>query len=423
MIESLSIFDQFNITKKTPLIVSVSGGVDSMVLLDLLIKNKNKVIVVHFNHQTRKNNINEENLVKETCKKNRILFERFLVEIDNGNFHELARDFRNEKLKLIADKYKTPYILTAHHQDDLAETVLMKIMRGSNLYGYAGIHKIVNIDKYIYIRPLLGYSKLNIKEYASNNNVKYLDDESNFFSYYTRNRIRNTVMPILKQENKEVLNKFSDFSENITEAYSFIRKFANRFVNEDSIEIDELLKEDRIIQKEALAILLDRFKIKYNKLILDTLIEIISSDKPNQKYHLNKNMIFIKSYNQAKVLENIESKLFEMFLNDSENTLPNMKKITFLNNVINNDKNVVKICYNEISFPLIARTRKNGDILLFSYGTKKLKDYLMDLKVPKLKRDELTVLTDSNNTILWVEGIYTNKTLGNDKTLYFMLGD
>lgn len=412
-----------NISEKTPLIVSVSGGVDSMVLLNLLISNNYKPIVVHFNHQTRKTNIDEQRLVEEVSTKNKLPFYVFNVILEDGNFHNQARNYRNKKLKEVAKKYKSKYILTAHHLDDLAETVLLKITRGSNLYGYAGIHDLVSVDGFTYLRPLLPYSKKEIVDFANKNAIKFLDDESNFQSHYSRNRIRHAVIPVLKQENSQLLNKFYEFSISLTESYDFIRKYSNKFIKNNEANLTKLLKEDLIIQREVIVILLEKANVYFNKEILNALIAIINNDKPNVSYQLSGGYYFVKSYDKFCVTMNVEPIKFEVILGDDTTNLPNMKKITFLSILSNNDKNVHKICYNKISLPLIARTRKEGDTLSFSYGRKKLKNYLIDLKIPTKKRDELTIITDSKGVILWVEDIYHNDTIGNQNTIYFKIGE
>lgn len=424
MENELNLLKKYNIDKKTPLVVSVSGGVDSMVLLHILTKNKYNTIVVHFNHQTRKENDSEEQLVRETAKNYNLKFHVFKVLKSSGNFHEQARNFRIKKLEEIARKYNTSFILTAHHLDDLAETVLMKITRGSNLYGFSGIHEYVKINNFTFIRPLLDYSKKEIVSFAAKEKVNYLDDSSNFELHYTRNRIRHTILPILKQENPQVLNKFKDFQNSLTETYNFIRKYTAKFIDSNNIiNTSALINEDLLIKREVLVMLLEKHQITFNKQTLDDLLKLIESDRPNLTYNLSNNYHFVKSYDTVYLTNKNLKEPFEVVLDKKVNLLPNMKKITFLTNVSHNSKINYKICYNNISLPLIARTRINGDVLMFSYGKKKLKDHLIDLKIPLTKRNELIVITDSNNTILWVENIYNNQTLGNKNELYFEIGE
>lgn len=421
---NLDLLKKLNINKQTPLIVSVSGGVDSVVLLNLLIKNNYTPIVVHFNHHTRDNTLLEQQLVEKISKDNNLKLYVYNFHYKNKeNFQNEARNFRHSKLKKVAKLHNTKYILTAHHLDDLAETVLMKITRGSNLYGYAGIHDVLNKDNFIFLKPLLFYPKDEIVKYANLNNINYLTDDSNLDTTYLRNRYRHTILPIMKQENPNLLYQFKDYNNILTNTFNFIRKYSKAFIKDNIINLKTLIKEDQVIINEVIIILLENYNIEFNKNLIKDLTNILLNNRPNLTYTLNNKYIFVKSYNKAYI-ENKQSNIkFTTTLNKEITKLPNMKKITFLNNVSDKTKNTHKLCYNEIRLPLIARTRLDGDLLQFNFGRKKLKDFLIDKKIPKLKRDKLVIITDSNNTILWVEGIYTNNTLGSLNEIYFEIGD
>lgn len=420
MITHLDLLKELNITKNDTLIVSVSGGVDSVVLLNLLVNAGYKPIVVHFNHQTRANNALEEALVVELAEKYNLVYYIFNFEYSGKkNFQAEARLFRQNNLKNVASRFDSAYILTAHHLDDLAETILMKITRGSNLYGYSGIQKVTKQDGYIYLKPLLDFSKNDIINYANVNKLKYLTDESNLESHYLRNRYRHAIIPIMKQENSNLLNQFKEYSNILIENFNFIRKYASKFVDIDQVDISELIKEDDVIIKEVIIILLEKNQVEINNNLVADLLNIIKSNSPNATYNLSNRMSFIKSYSIIKIIKNVATTTYNIVLNHDVNILPNMKKITLLNNVSDNTNNTIVLCYNNIRLPLIARTRLAGDKLDFDFGTKKLKDYLIDLKIPMTERNNLTIITDSNNTIMWVENIYINKTLGNQNKITF----
>lgn len=422
MLKAINFLTNEKINTKKPLIVSVSGGVDSISLLHLLNFYNYNLVVVHFNHHVRRANEDEAKLVAEYAHKYQLPFHLFDIEIKGGNFQNEARILRHQHLKEIADQYKTPYILTAHHLDDLAETILMKLVRGSNLYGYAGIHQKTIVDKYYFLKPLLEYSKLDIINYAKNYNLNYLEDESNYLSHYTRNRIRLTIMPILKQENPKILNKLWDYHQLVSKSFNFIRSYATKFLNNDlTIDITKYLQEEELIQDEILAVILDKYGITSSLNLINDLKSLLYSKRPNISYNLDKKYLFVKSYDDAYITLNIEKEAFSIILKDQINILPNMKKLTFLGKNEFVPENIVKICYNKISLPLIARTRLEGDILQFPFGSKKLKDYFIDKKIARTLRDELIVITDSKGIILYVEDIYINNTLGNNKNLSFYI--
>lgn len=421
MLKAINFLSNNNITKNKTIILSVSGGLDSMVLLHLLKSYDYKVVVVHFNHQTRLANDDEAKLVESISAKYNYPFYLFDINVLSGNFQANARKLRYDHLKKLATKYQTKYIATAHHLDDLAETVLMKITRGSNLYGYAGIHSIYKEGNFIYIKPLLEYSKQELKTYANLNKVKYLDDESNALDYYTRNRIRNTVIPILKQENSQFLNKIYDYHLQLKNSFTFIRNYANNFIIDNQVSINTFNQQEIIIKDEILAILLEPLNINLSLNLINDLKSVIDSPRPNLSYDLSEEYSFVKSYDLFYIIKKEVSKEFNIVLNKKINKLPNMKNITFLTDNGNIKGNIIKICYNKLSLPLVARTRQDGDIIKFTYGSKKLKDFLIDKKVPKHLRDSLIIIADNDNRILYVEDYYQNTTLGNKKELKFII--
>lgn len=423
MNEVNNILNSINIKKSTPLIMSVSGGVDSMVMLDYLFKNGFNVIVVHFNHNTRSSNVLDEELIIDYCTKNNLKYHIININVTTGNFQETARNLRYYHLKQVAKKYKSKFIFTAHHLDDLAETILIKLTRGSNLYGYAGIHSVYTDNSYTYVRPLLYLSKKAIKEYAKDQNVPYLDDFTNFETTYLRNRYRHTVMPILKQENEQFLNKVLNYHLQLSKASSFIRKYSKKYIKNNEIIIDKLIKEDDYIIENALAILLEDNNINFTYETILKLVTLIKEDKPNLAYDLSNNKLFIKAYNTVLIKEDKERLNLNQELRFGENVLTNMEIVTLLKDDGLDTQEFTKLCYNKLEFPLIVRSRNNGDLLSFTYGHKKLKDLLIDLKMPKYLRDELMIITDSNDTILWIPNVYLNETLGQGENLYLKIGD
>ena len=192
------------------IIVGVSAGPDSMALLHMLINNTSKkIICTHINHNVRKQSNEEEAFLKKYCIDNNIIFESMkITDYKENNFENEARKKRYEFYEKILNKYNSHTLLLAHHGDDLIETVLMKIIRGSNLEGYAGIKTYSKQKNYTIIRPLLNLTKEDIIKYNQENKIKYYIDNTNNNDKYTRNRIRLNILPLLKKENKNIHMKF-----------------------------------------------------------------------------------------------------------------------------------------------------------------------------------------------------------------------
>ena len=191
-----------NIKPKQNIVLAISGGPDSMVMFDLFLKIRDSLelslVCAHVNHSLREESKEEYEFVKDFCKKNNVIFEGTTFENYSSNIESEAHNRRYKFFEELIKKYNASYLVTAHHGDDLVETILMKITRGSSLDGYVGFNKISDRDGYKIIRPLVYYTKDEILEYAKKNNIEYRLDKTNESDIYTRNRYRNHILPALK---------------------------------------------------------------------------------------------------------------------------------------------------------------------------------------------------------------------------------
>ena len=166
----IDIESHFLFHKDDIIVIGCSAGPDSMSLVDLLLKVRNKynlsLIIAHVNHNVRKESFIECDFLKKYCIDNNLIFESMIIDnYGDDNFHNEARNIRYHFFEKIVHKYHANYLMTAHHGDDLIETILMRIVRGSNLSGYSGFHELLNMGDYILARPLLHYTKQQLEEY------------------------------------------------------------------------------------------------------------------------------------------------------------------------------------------------------------------------------------------------------------------
>lgn len=414
--------NELKIPIKSTLILSVSGGVDSMVMLSILRESPYKLVVVHFNHLKRDASVIEKDLVESYCQKYEIPFHYYTISIKSGNFHHKAHQMRMHYLNEAATLNKTPYILTAHHLDDLFENVLIKLTRGSNLLGYAGMQMMYTEDPFIYIKPLLYTSKEEIIEYAEANKVPFLVDESNEENNYLRNRYRHAIVPIMKQENEQLLDQIKHYHSQITHAFDFIRKTTKTLINDDLIiHISQYKTCDEAIKDDMVAYVIEQHDLPLSNESIQKIKKMLLSNKPNQIFKLNKEYAMIKAYDKAYIKKLSSVKPVKIKIKEGVNDLLNMAIFTFSLKSEAITEDFIKLCYNKLAFPLWIRHREDGDLLAFEYGHKKLKKLLIDLKIPNEERQKLWVLTDKDNRILWVEKYYINQTLGDSNTLYFQL--
>jgi len=402
--------------KSEYVVAAISGGPDSMYLLDVLINLKDKKIVVaHVHHNLRKESDEEAIKLEEYCKKNNLIFEMMKIEsYPNNKFsEESARKIRYDFFDKLINKYNSDILFTAHHGDDQVETILMRISRGSNLKGYAGIETISNDRGYKIVRPLLSLTKEEIIKYLDNNCIWYALDKSNNDTKYTRNRYRKNILPALKNENKNIHNKFNEFSDRLLLADKYITKQTNKYyeqvVVDKDINVIEFNKLDKILK---LYILEKYFKKIYKESIglintkhLEFIINKMSQnrnlnfDLPNNK----KGIIEYSIFRVVNVTENIE---YRYEFNDYVK-LPNGKEITLDNNTKLTTNYVIHLNSEEIKLPFIVRTRRDGDFMTVKnmLGKKKVNDIFIDSKIPKGERDGYPIVTDSTGEIIWIPGI------------------
>lgn len=421
MKKSLDLLKKLNIDKSKFIVVAISGGPDSMALLHLLKSNNYNVICAHVNHNLRSVSDEEYIFVENYCKENNIIFEGMKIDsYTNNKFTEMeAREKRYNFFESILKKYNTDILLTAHHGDDLVETILMRIIRGSNLSGYKGFTKISNFKKFKIIRPLIYYTKKEIENYLEKNNIPCVYDESNKSKKYTRNRIRLDILPLLKQEDESIHEKFLTLNEELEEASIFINeivkeKIINNF-NNNILDLNKFNNLNSYLQKKEIEeILFNLYKenIKLiNKKHIDSILKLIK-DNNNKSINLPNNILISKEYDKLIFKENIkkeinkyEYKLFDKIFID------NYGIIEFINYTPEKSNYVIKLNSKDIKLPIIIRTRMENDYIEVKNlnGKKSIKKIFIDEKISKDKRDEYPIVTDSNNNILWIPGIKKSK--------------
>jgi len=420
----LSIDKIFNFQQNNKIVVGCSTGPDSMALVDMLLKIREKyhlsLIVAHVNHNIRRESVQEAKFLKEYCELHKIVFETMTIEeYGDDNFHNEARNIRYKFFDSIVKKYQAHYLMTAHHGDDLMETILMRIVRGSNLNGYSGFKMIVDMDGYQIVRPLITYTKQELMEYDYDNKVPFFIDKSNEKDKYTRNRYRKYVLPFLKSEDKDVHLKFLKFSNTLDESSKFIDKVTKnaikRCIVNDKILVDKFLEEDEFIQREILYSFLKNFYQDDLMLIgdkhIDILLNLLRSKKANCVVNLPNDVLAKKNYNEFEFVRDIDVIASYEIEFDQYALLPNHHSIEKVSTIDNNSNYMCRLNSKEIVLPLIIRTRRIGDKMAVKglNGTKKVKDIFIDKKISLDERDTWPIVLDSMGSVVWIPGIKKSK--------------
>ena len=410
--------EKLNINNKT-VVAAISGGPDSMLLLNILLdlrdKMNLKIVVAHVHHNLRKESDYEAIEVEKYCKENNIIFEMKKIEkYPNDKFsEEIARKIRYEFFDKIIKKYNSDILFTAHHGDDLIETILMRLTRGSSLKGYAGFESITYDRGYKIVRPLIYLTKTEIEKNLNKKNIWYAKDMSNNSDKYTRNRYRKYLLPELKKENSNIHYKFIEFNEKILMVNEYINnevdKIYNTIVINEEIQISKFNKLDKIIK----IILLEKYLkniykeeiIKLNNKHINIIIEEIIKNK-NKSINLPLKKVGIIEYNKFKIKERVIFKSYDLTFTDYIK-LPNNKTIEIDNNTKLTSNYVIHLDSKMLKFPLHVRNYKPGDKMTIKnmHGSKKISDIFIDFKLSKELRDEYPIVTDDTGEIVWIPGI------------------
>lgn len=415
---------KLKLTEIDTIVIGVSGGPDSMALLYIMNQFKEKIgfkiICAHVNHNKRPESEKEQKCLEKYCKENNIIFE--YIKINNwgdDNFHNEARTVRYNFFDEIINIYSARYLMTAHHGDDLIETILMRIVRGSTLKGYSGFSRIVDKGNYTLVRPLITVTKTEIEDFDIKNNIWYAIDSSNNEDHYTRNRYRHKVLPFLKKEDPNVHKKFLKYSKILLENNEFIENEASKYFNKvfhnGNLNIDKFVQLDKVIQNKIIYNILERIYGDDLFIIcdahVDLIFNLISSNKSNSIVHLPNNLVVIKSYNDLVfTYDEEQTDKYEIEVINIVN-LPNGKiieKTTDTNEISNN---IIRLNSKEIALPLYVRNKRNGDKMTIKgmTGTKKISDIFIDDKIKTSERNAWPVVLDSEENIVWLPGLKKSK--------------
>lgn len=418
------LYKEIKLKDNDTVVVGVSYGPDSMVLLNVLLEIRKEIplniVVAHINHNVRKESIEEQKLLKEYSEKYNLIFEDMIIkEYNNDNFHNEARNIRYDFFEKLVKKYKAKYLMTAHHGDDLIETILMRITRGSTLKGYSGFSVLVDKGTYKIVRPLIFVTKQEVLDYAKEKNIPFALDLSNNNDKYTRNRYRKYILPFLKEEDKSIHTKYLKFSKVLVENDEFINKIVKDSLDEVYIDgklnIIKFKEKDQLIQKRIIEYMLNDIYMDDMILINDThlelLMKLIHSNKANSYLILPNNIKVVKSYNDVFFTKD-ENTLFDYnILIEDTVFLPNGKKIVKIDKSDTDGNDICRLSSSDISLPLYVRTKKTGDKIEIKNGTghTKIKDIFIDKKIPVTERNFWPVVVDSNDNIVWLPGLKKSK--------------
>lgn len=408
------------VCKDDRIAVGVSGGADSMLLLWSLLDKQKQVgfylEVVNVNHKLRGEDSDRDSLfVSEFCKKRKIPSK--IVEIDvkklkndkKMTLEESARVARYDIFKKVMKEDKLNKLFLAHHKNDQAETILMHIFRGSGVGGAAGIKNTETI-----IRPFLGLTKSEILKIAKEYNIEFVEDKTNNDNDYSRNYVRNVVLPEIEKVYPSAVKSIAEFGKKCEEIQSFIESLVDKNLLE--IKKDETLLKQEIFEQK-LFIVNEYLKLAFNHLGVFSDIEAkhiklicdLSSAGVNKEICLPHGLFAKKSYMGVKVFKKNKKSNHECFEFVKNGEIEFNEEFKIITKVVLPDEVVygegLYVDANKISTDAVWRTRKIGDkFAKIGTGSKKFNDYLTNSKIDYELRDKLPVLAAGESVLVFAGG-------------------
>jgi tRNA(Ile)-lysidine synthase len=399
------------------ILLTVSGGIDSVAMLHLFQTAGIDFAIAHCNFKLRgKESDGDQNFVKELAVS--LNKEFFTINFETNKYSNehgvsiqmAARDMRYNWFREIASKNNFSKIATAHNRDDIVETILLNISRGTGIRGLTGIAPINGII----IRPMLFASRAEIEEFISVNQYQYREDSSNAEIKYKRNLVRHQIIPLFKELNPsfaETIISETNIFQSVCKIYQgkldVIKK--NAVYNEnDRIMFDIPTLKQHKVDPPILYDLLEPYG--FSKSDIHEIYHSFNS-QPGKKFY-SQNFILIKDREQL-IIETLAKSQLEVSISidkpDCSISFPLSLKFNSFSRTNSfkfpNDQNSIAIDFDTINFPLIIRHWQKGDTFypLGASGRKKLSNFYTDRKIPILDKDKIWILTSAGK-IIWIIG-------------------
>lgn len=409
----LSTILQNNLIQKNDIVaVACSGGVDSMALLHKLNNLKSELgfelVAVTVDHSIRQCSSNDAQFVENYCSQNGIKCYTFKIDVPRlakqrqQSLESAGREARYGVFDTLLSKGIATKIALAHHAQDQAETILLHLFRGAGLSGVRGMD--YKKDGH-YIRPLLSTSKSEVLDYIKANDIPYVVDETNADSEYTRNYLRNEIFPLLLKKWPNITSKLINFSKSVIEDDDYI----NKNLNDDAVILDDrlakipltyFLYDDAIISRIIFKALHGiGINVDIERKHINAIKDLAKNGSNGKRINLPLGVTVHKEYDYL-TLTCKKVILPEFYAEFKCGTIlvPEYGKIVAKRVYDFAPKDgVIYIDAKKLPKGAVWRFRKDGDIIeKFGGGTKKLKSYLIDKKIPQRERDTLPVLAYGN---------------------------
>lgn len=426
------------------IVAAVSGGPDSVALLHILFSLSQewgwRLLVAHVNHGFRpEESLSEAQFVRELCQGMGLVCE--VLELDmpailrseGGNPQDAARAYRYAFLEEVAIRHGANRIALAHHANDQAETVLMRLMHGAGLAGLAGIPISRKMGKVELVRPLLRIYRSEVMNYVQDHDLSYVVDSSNEQLKYERNRIRLEALPYLQQFNArlpEALNRLAqitaaedDYAEG--EARETFNRLVQQIPGEAAFARKHFIGLHFALQRRLIKLILNylsRDTVSFDFLGTELAREAIVQETPTTlELHIGSGIRLVREYESIRfTIQELQAQSFDILLQpdaDAGTLEVPQAGASFLYTFGNSLEELsphrtgaqqfAVFDAEALHFPLRIRNRHDGDRMQIAglNGSKKVKDIFIDEKIAPERRSRIPIVTDREGAILWIPGL------------------
>jgi tRNA(Ile)-lysidine synthase len=418
------IFQNFPFLSGKKLLLATSGGLDSMVMVDLFRKLSFEIAIAHCNFQLRGvESFEDQNFVQNYAESNEIKL--FVTQFDTEAFAKdyklstqvAARELRYNWFYELLETENFDYVLTAHHADDNLETFLINLVRGTGLDGLTGIPaQNENV-----IRPLLIFSRQEIEQYAKVNNIDWREDSSNASDKYLRNKIRHNLVPVLKELNTDFLSSFHKTQVYLQESKTMVEDASIMVYQQVAKESGKDIHFDlnKLQQLPNYKSYLYQWLREFGFLAWEDIYDLVESQSGKQvfsnEFRLLKNRDFL-------ILSpiNIEDKKEEYYIFKDQKEIDSPLNLSFskVADIGIGSNRAIFVDEDKLHFPLVLRRWKEGDSFQ-PFGmegkSKKVSKIFKDEKLSLIDKEN-TWLLCSDDTIVWIIGIRQDERFKIEKT-------
>lgn len=381
MVNTLTYFDKW-------IVVGVSGGPDSMALLDMLrLKHKTKIVVVHVNYGLRDSAIRDQQIVEKYCAHYQLSCVCYQApDLSQGNFQKNARDYRYRVFKEVYDGYQAQSLWIAHHQDDQLETILFQLT-SKREPNYLGMKQSSQLYGMKVERPLLNHTKQSLIDYCEQNHIHYGIDESNLQPVYLRNILRQYLSQIQDEDKQALLTYQKVYHRRrqllVKKAIQFLRK---------GFDAHRYQQQPQNIRFAILRAFLSQHHLTLTKKHLLEIDEFIFG-KTNRSMSISKTQSLILEYGQVAIIETQWQ--------DYSYTLQAYQRLDEPHFKLNQFVGTGLFVTLE-DYPLTIRNAREGDAIVMRYGTKKVNRFFIDRKIPSQQRRYWPVIENAKGEVICV---------------------